>query len=45
MQLNTADIGMNRMVPKPSLGLPEFIDWEVISGLFKMDYLFVQILY
>ena len=31
------DIGMNRMVPKPSLSPLEFIDWEVISGLFKMD--------
>lgn len=30
-------IGMNRMVPKPSLSPLEFIDWEVISGLFKMD--------
>ena len=31
------DIGMNRMVPKPSLSPLEFVDWEVINGLFKMD--------
>ena len=28
---------MNRMVPKPSLSPLEFVDWEVINGLFKMD--------
>jgi phytoene desaturase len=30
-------VGINKLVYKPGLSLTEFIDWEVISGVFRLD--------
>ena len=31
------EIGINKLVYKPGLSLTEFIDWEIIKGVFKLD--------
>jgi phytoene desaturase len=31
------DVGMNKLVHKPGLSLTEFIDWQTIKGVFKLD--------
>ena len=31
------EIGINKLVQKPGRSVTEFIDWEVIKGVFKMD--------
>ncbi|HYE53840.1 MAG TPA: phytoene desaturase family protein [Chitinophagaceae bacterium] len=30
-------VGINKLVHKPGLSIAEFIDWEVISGFFRLD--------
>lgn len=30
-------VGINKLVHKPGLSVAEFIDWEVISGFFRLD--------
>lgn len=30
-------VGINKLVHKPGLSVKEFIDWEVISGFFRLD--------
>ncbi|MGB8190663.1 MAG: phytoene desaturase family protein, partial [Chitinophagaceae bacterium] len=30
-------VGINKLVHKPGLSITEFIDWEVISGFFRLD--------
>ena len=31
------EVGINKLVHKPSQSLTEFIDWELIKGIFKLD--------
>lgn len=31
------DIGVHKMVYKPGLSVTEFIDWEIMKGVFKLD--------
>ncbi len=31
------EVGMNKLVYKPGLSLTEFLDWQTITGVFKLD--------
>src|SRR5688572_17578186 len=31
------EVGMNRLVYKPGLSLAEFMDWQTISGIFRLE--------
>ena len=31
------EVGINKLVHKPGQSLTEFIDWELVKGIFKLD--------
>ena len=36
------EAGINKLVQKPGQSWSEFLDWDLIKGIFKLDFLFIN---